>query len=126
MKSLTKKELEAKLQSTLELFYSVKSIDDASNLQIYKALAKIIVAYLREKQNAFITQTVEKGGKQVYYISMEFLMGRSLKTNLYNLGLEDAVSEILAEHNIKLDSVCNTEPDAALGNGGLGRLAACY
>ena len=126
MKSLTKKELEAKLQSTLELFYSVKSIDDASNLQIYKALAKIIVAYLREKQNAFITQTVEKGGKQVYYISMEFLMGRSLKTNLYNLGLEEAVSEILAEHNIKLDSVCNTEPDAALGNGGLGRLAACY
>ena len=126
LKKITKKDLEEKLNSTLELFFSVKSIDTASNLQIYKALAKIIVAELRERQNAFVTETVERGGKQVYYISMEFLMGRSLKTNLYNLGLEEVVSEILADHDIKLDSVCNTEPDAALGNGGLGRLAACY
>lgn len=126
MKKITKKELEEKLNSTLELFFSVKSIDKASNLQLYKALAKIIVAKLREEQNAFITKTVEQGGKQVYYISMEFLMGRSLKTNLYNMGLEEVVSEVLADHDIKLDSVCNTEPDAALGNGGLGRLAACY
>lgn len=126
LKKITKKDLEEKLNSTLELFFSVKSIDKASNLQIYKALAKIIVAELRERQNAFVTETVERGGKQVYYISMEFLMGRSLKTNLYNLGLEEMVSEILADHDIKLDSVCNTEPDAALGNGGLGRLAACY
>ena len=108
MKTLTKKELEARLSSTLDLFYSVKSIDEASNLQIYKALAKILVSYLREKQNEFITKTVDAGEKQVYYISMEFLMGRSLKTNLYNLGLEETVSEILSEHNIKLDSVCNT------------------
>ncbi|MGN0660264.1 MAG: glycogen/starch/alpha-glucan phosphorylase, partial [Oscillospiraceae bacterium] len=125
MKAFTKTELEKKLKDILSLDFSV-SIEDASDLQIYKALAKIIVSYLKEKQNKFITNKTSEGKKQVYYISMEFLMGRSLKTDLYNLGINDIASEILAKYNIKLDSVCDIEPDAGLGNGGLGRLAACY
>ena len=66
------------------------------------------------------------GGKQVYYLSMEFLMGRSLKTSLYNLGIADEVKKLLKEHDINLDKIYEYEPDAGLGNGGLGRLAACY
>lgn len=125
MKAFTKTELEKKLKDILSLDFSV-SIEDASDLQIYKALAKIIVSHLKEKQNKFITNKTSEGKKQVYYISMEFLMGRSLKTDLYNLGINDIAAEILAKYNIKLDCVCDIEPDAGLGNGGLGRLAACY
>lgn len=121
----TKTEFKKKLLDTLELDFST-TIEDASDLQVYKALAKIIVASLKEKQNHFIARSTSAGKKQVYYISMEFLMGRSLKTDLYNLQIQDMVSDVLSEYDIKLSSVCNMEPDAGLGNGGLGRLAACY
>ena len=58
---------------------------------------------------------------------MEFLMGRSLKTNLYNLGMNEEVEKAVKEiFNVKMDSIYEEEPDAGLGNGGLGRLAACY
>ncbi len=66
------------------------------------------------------------GAKRLYYFSMEFLMGQSLSNNLYNLGLWETMQEALAEQSISLDSICEYERDAALGNGGLGRLAACF
>src|SRR5205823_14698737 len=64
--------------------------------------------------------------KRLYYLSMEFLMGRSLGNNLYNLGLHGQAKQVLAKHGFELDDLEDVERDAALGNGGLGRLAACF
>jgi starch phosphorylase len=64
--------------------------------------------------------------KRVYYLSLEFLIGRSLENNLHNLGLIETCRELLAEKGIDLQTLFDEEPDAALGNGGLGRLAACF
>ena len=86
----------------------------------------MIVEILREKRQSFINKCHSNGRKQIYYLSMEFLMGRSLKTSLYNLELVEDISKILGEYDINLDKIYEYEPDAGLGNGGLGRLAACY
>ena len=59
-------------------------------------------------------------------MSMEFLVGRTLRNNLFNLGIEKEAKEFLSEHDFSLDEIYNMEPDPGLGNGGLGRLAACY
>ncbi|MBR3624005.1 MAG: glycogen/starch/alpha-glucan phosphorylase, partial [Selenomonadaceae bacterium] len=69
---------------------------------------------------------MEQQEKQVYYFSIEFLMGRLLKSNLINLGIKEAVEDALGELNIDLEKTFEEEPDAGLGNGGLGRLAACF
>ncbi|WP_108814065.1 glycogen/starch/alpha-glucan phosphorylase [Loktanella sp. Alg231-35] len=71
-------------------------------------------------------KTYEAKGKRVYYLSMEFLIGRILDDAVVNLGLHDQIKAVLAEDGIALDDVIADEPDAALGNGGLGRLAACF
>src|SRR5690606_25039266 len=68
----------------------------------------------------------EKGDKRVYYLSMEFLIGRLMRDAFSNLGLMDAMREALEIHKVDLDIISALEPDAALGNGGLGRLAACF
>ncbi len=109
----------------LHALYSV-SPEEASDKQIYHVLSSIIVEILGKKRQSFMNHTHSVGGKQIYYLSMEFLMGRSLKTNLYNLGLVDDVKAMLAHSGINLDKIYDQEPDAGLGNGGLGRLAACY
>ena len=116
-----KQEFPQKLQS----LYSVTP-EEASDKQLYQVLSSIIVEILGAKRQSFINHTHSVGGKQVYYLSMEFLMGRSLKTSLYNLEIADEVRALLKEHTINLDMVYEYEPDAGLGNGGLGRLAACY
>lgn len=122
----TKEEFYRQLQGILEFDFRV-SPQDATNKQIYKALSKLVVNHLKEKRHKYMNQTKSEGRKQVYYISMEFLMGRSLKTNLYNLGLEEIAAQVIQEnYNLKLDTLFEEEPDAGLGNGGLGRLAACY
>jgi starch phosphorylase len=71
-------------------------------------------------------ETWEKGDKRIYYLSLEFLIGRLLRDSLCNLGLEAPVRAALASLNVELDAIAALEPDAALGNGGLGRLAACF
>ncbi|MBR3421352.1 MAG: glycogen/starch/alpha-glucan phosphorylase [Ruminococcus sp.] len=109
----------------LQALYSVTP-EEASDKQVYQVLSSIIVEILGAKRQSFINHTHSVGGKQVYYLSMEFLMGRSLKTSLYNLEIADEVRAMLKEHTINLDKVYEYEPDAGLGNGGLGRLAACY
>ena len=102
------------------------SPDEASDLQVYKALSSVIVDMLKKKRQRFINKAHSMGKKQVYYLSMEFLMGRSLKTSLYNLGIQNDVRDFLKEYDINIDKIYEYEPDAGLGNGGLGRLAACY
>lgn len=109
----------------LQLQYNV-SPDQASDKQIYQVLSAITVGILKGKRQKFINKVHSDGKKQVYYLSMEFLMGRSLKTSLYNLEIVDDVEKILKGYGIKLNSIYENEPDAGLGNGGLGRLAACY
>ena len=109
----------------LQLLYSV-SPEEASDKQVYQVLSTIIVEILEAKRQSFINHTHSIGGKQIYYLSMEFLMGRSLKTSIYNLELADDIAAMLKEYDINLDKIYDNEPDAGLGNGGLGRLAACY
>lgn len=102
------------------------SPDEASDKQIYQVLSSMMVRRLKMKRKRFMNKVHSNGGKTVYYLSMEFLMGRSLKTTLYNLELQDDVRSILDDYHIDLDDIFECEPDAGLGNGGLGRLAACY
>ncbi|HEZ7985730.1 MAG TPA: glycogen/starch/alpha-glucan phosphorylase [Ruminococcus sp.] len=109
----------------LELLYSV-SPEEASDKQVYHVLSSIMVEILAAKRQSFVNHTNSVGGKQIYYLSMEFLMGRSLKTSIYNLELADSIKSMLKEYDINLDKIYEYEPDAGLGNGGLGRLAACY
>ncbi|MGN0680206.1 MAG: glycogen/starch/alpha-glucan phosphorylase [Oscillospiraceae bacterium] len=122
---ISKDELLKQLSTILEYDYRT-SMKDANVTQIYRALSSIVVNYMKEKRHQFMRDCNSKGRKQVYYLSMEFLMGRSLKTSLYNLGMQDEVAKALDEIGVKIDRVYEEEPDAGLGNGGLGRLAACY
>ena len=109
----------------LQTLYSV-SPEEASDKQVYQVLSSIIVEILGKKRQSFVNHTHSVGGKQIYYLSMEFLMGRSLKTSIYNLELADGIRAMLKDYGINLDKIYDNEPDAGLGNGGLGRLAACY
>ena len=122
---MTTKEFAKILQDKLTSEYGV-DLSVASHQQIYRALALICRQMMSENHKKFQSRAIGTGSKQVYYLCMEFLMGRSLKMSLFNLGLNDAAQKALAEADISLDSIYEEEPDAGLGNGGLGRLAACY
>lgn len=119
------KKIKENFLNKLELQFNVEP-SQASDKQIYQALSAIIVEELKKKRQKFINKVHSNGKKQVYYLSMEFLMGRSLKTSLYNLEIVKDVEKMLKEYDIRLDDIYEYEPDAGLGNGGLGRLAACY
>ncbi len=121
----SKKEFEKLLTATLYREFSV-ALSSATDEQLYRALALIVRQIMSDKQKKFLSRTYGSNSKQVYYLCMEFLMGRSLKTNLFNLGLNEVAETVLADNGMKLENVYEMEPDAGLGNGGLGRLAACY
>ncbi len=99
---------------------------EASREQMYKAAAITVRNLLSDKRSAYKKKVNRAGAKRVYYMCMEFLLGRSLKTNLCNLGLADAYEKALGELGFDLSDLYDCEPDAGLGNGGLGRLAACF
>lgn len=124
-KIITKEELKASFIKVLENEYAVTP-DEASDKQVYEALSKVVVKLLGNKRRRFINKTHSMGNKQIYYLSMEFLMGRSLKTSIYNLGMVEEATETLRDFGININGIYEMEPDAGLGNGGLGRLAACY
>ena len=100
--------------------------EQASNELFYKAAVLSLLDIMNERRAEFKKERAEKEAKIVYYLSMEFLMGRSFKTNLYNLGLTDTMEKALKKFDVKLEKLYDFEPDAGLGNGGLGRLAACF
>ena len=102
------------------------SAKEASRDQMYKAAAITVKNILSDKRSAYKKKVNEAGAKRVYYMCMEFLLGRSLKTNLYNLGLANAYEKALKKLGFDLEDLYECEPDAGLGNGGLGRLAACF
>ena len=105
--------------------YGVK-VKDATPTQMYDAVCNVIRDILAKKRIDFKKATRAKEAKQVYYMSMEFLLGRSLKNHLFNLGLTEVFREAISEMGFNLSELFEIEPDAGLGNGGLGRLAACY
>lgn len=125
-KQMTEKELQSAIISNLSRFYGVGAIKEATKTQLYKAVAMTARDILLEKRRAFNKTFKQHELKRVYYLSMEFLVGRSLKNNVFNLNIEQLLTKILGQHNINLDDLYECEPDAGLGNGGLGRLAACY
>ncbi len=122
---LNKSKAKEMLENKLLHFFGV-SAENATYEQFYKAIAMILRDMMGEGRAELSTKADKEGRKRIYYLSMEFLMGRSLKNTLYNLNLTSVFSSVLSEYGIKLEKLYDCEPDAGLGNGGLGRLAACY
>ncbi len=123
--NFTAKEALNAIESKLSQQFGVNSTN-ASAEELYKAIVLITRDILAQNRSEFMTKADETGTKKVYYLCMEFLLGRSLKNNLFNLGLEGVFDEALENLDIKLETLYEQEPDAGLGNGGLGRLAACF
>ena len=107
-------------------FTFAEDISQATLEHKYFALGKLIKDYLTEKWAETNKIYRERKVKQTYYFSMEFLIGRLLETNLINLGIRDLCEEALKELGIDFNELVSYEEDAGLGNGGLGRLAACF
>ncbi len=123
--ALSKKKAKDLLCAKLSHFMGV-SPEEATDEQYYKAVALIVRDMMGAGRAEFSRESAKTGAKKIYYLCMEFLMGRSLKNNLYNLNLTEVFESVLADYGVKLESLYDCEPDAGLGNGGLGRLAACY
>ncbi|MBE6549363.1 MAG: glycogen/starch/alpha-glucan phosphorylase [Ruminococcaceae bacterium] len=121
----TKKEVRENIEAKLSRYFGCTPAE-ASRDQMYKAVSMTVKDILTEKRGDFKHKVNDSGAKRVYYMSIEFLLGRSLKTNLNNLGLADEYNEALKDFGYDLETVYECEPDAGLGNGGLGRLAACF
>lgn len=113
------------LSSKLKRYYGV-SLSEANEEQMYKAVVLTVKDQLMRYRAETHKKVKDTKAKRVYYMCMEFLIGRSLKNNICNLGLEDEYKELLASCGFDLEKLYERESDAALGNGGLGRLAACY
>ena len=122
---LTEAQAKELLENRLLHFFGVTS-DNATYDQYYRAVAMILKDIMATARTDFNKRGEKAGAKRVYYLSMEFLMGRSLKNNLYNLNLTKTFEKVLKGYGISLEKLYDCEPDAGLGNGGLGRLAACY
>lgn len=122
---IDKTEFKELIELKLAKMFGVK-YDEASKNIMYRALCLVVKDLLTQKRLEYKKEIKQKGLKQVYYMSMEFLLGRSLKNHLYNSGILDQAEEIVKEMGFDLNELIEIEPDAGLGNGGLGRLAAAY
>ena len=124
-KQFKKEAFKESVKENVKFLYR-KTLEEATQEQIFQAVSytvkDVIIDDWLESQNAYH----EKDPKIVYYMSMEFLMGRALGNNLLNLTAYDEVKEALEELGLDLNVIEDQEPDPALGNGGLGRLAACF
>ena len=125
MNKMSEQEVHRLITGKLTRYFGV-SAAEASREQIYKAVVMCVRDYMLEKRQRFHVKTKNAKAKRVYYLCMEFLMGRSLKNSVYNLGIKEEVEGALKKLNVTLEDLYEEEPDAGLGNGGLGRLAACF
>ncbi len=123
--STVKETLRRELTETLMTAFSVTP-EQATNEHFYQALALVLRGRMRASRVQYISKAHKQQAKQVYYLCMEFLMGRSLKNTLFNLNLTEAAESVLADYGVNPKALYELEPDAGLGNGGLGRLAACF
>ena len=124
-KKFSKKAFIESVKSNLKTLYR-KTLEDATKQQVFQAVSYAVKDTIIDNWMATQKAYEEKDPKMVYYMSMEFLMGRALGNNLINLTEYNEVKEALAEIGFDLNVIEDEEPDAALGNGGLGRLAACF
>ena len=126
MKQINEKEAGQLIKNKLSNYFAV-SPSEATKEQVYKAVAMCVRDIMLEKRSAFNKKYRAQGGKRVYYLCMEFLLGQSLKNNTYNLNIQTSFNDALKkEFGLTLEDLYDEEPDAGLGNGGLGRLAACF
>ena len=128
-KYLSKAEKKVQLKRDIENYMKLlfrKSVDQATNQQLFQAVAYAIKDIVVDDWFDTHKEYEEKDVKTVYYLSMEFLMGRALGNMIINLKQDEVVREVLDEIGVNLDTIEDEEPDAALGIGGLGRLAACF
>ena len=117
-REIIESKMEDQLQEILRVRFN-KSIADCSDKELYYGLLQLT------KGLAKATEPIS-GDKKVYYISAEFLIGKLLSNNLINLGVYEKLEEILKKHGKELSKIEEQEPEPSLGNGGLGRLAACF
>ena len=122
---MTQNEIKEKLQSVVAAKFACDA-EDATTRQMYESVVSMVLQELSRKRKTGNKEVSKQECKKAYYMSMEFLIGRSLKNNLYNLGMEEETRAALKELGVDLEQLYEMEPDAGLGNGGLGRLAACY
>ena len=118
-------EIRESINSKLSRYFGISETDADIN-QIYDATVLSVRDILATRNKEFQEKVVETEAKQVYYMCMEFLIGRSLKMNLCNLGLEDEYRKVLKKLGFDLEEIYELETDPGLGNGGLGRLASCF
>ena len=122
---LTVNEVIKAITEKLESVFRVTP-QEATHEHFYKACALIARDLMGDEYSEFLRETAKQEKKTVYYLCMEFLMGRTLKNSLCNMKLEDVFGDALEAFGVSIDNVYEEEPDAGLGNGGLGRLAACF
>ncbi len=118
-------DIKQKIEEQLTNRFAVKP-SKATDRQLYEVVIGITREILQKKRAESVEKSDAANAKKVYYMSMEFLIGRSLKNNLYNLGLEKEMAQAVKAVGGDLERLYDMEPDAGLGNGGLGRLASCY
>ena len=121
----TVSQLKEELVATLKNDYGYLP-EEATDRQLYGTVLTVVQEKLMRRRADYLEKVRKEGQKRIYYMSMEFLVGRSLKNNLYNLNLESAMKQAVKELGFDLERIYEMEPDAGLGNGGLGRLASCY
>lgn len=122
---MTKDRIKEAIIENLKIYFR-KSLEEASTRQIFKALSYALNEQIVDNWIETHKQYVENNSKIMYYLSMEFLIGRALGNNIINLKENEEVRAALSELGLKLEDIEDAEPDPALGNGGLGRLAACF
>ena len=120
---MVREEIKRGIERYLKIKYA-KRIEDAEDFEIFNALSLTIMEEIIDKWND--TKELYENGKQAFYLSAEYLMGRALGNNLISTGLYEDVKAVLEELNIDINKIEEIEEDAGLGNGGLGRLAACF
>lgn len=125
MDKITAKEIEERLAENTARYFG-KTPQEVSKNQLYQAVCTVVKDILTNRRLVFKRQVREEEQKRVYYMSMEFLLGRSLKNHLANMEMTDVFAKVVKKLGYELDDLCELEPDAGLGNGGLGRLAAAY
>ena len=125
METFSKSEFKKEVKDYVKVL-SRKTLEEASQLEKYKAVAYALKDFIIDEWIATHKEYEKQDAKTVYYLSMEFLMGRALGNIIINLSERTEIKEAIEELGLDLNAIEDQEPDAALGNGGLGRLAACF